>query len=436
MKFTVVLLVAYLVVGGVLSLPASTPKKDADVIDVTSSKKINRYNSDESNDSSQGGPDFTDFKGVIDTGVGYPFLQPHPLPFSFNLGIFDAFEDIFKRMRDQLLTSSLASDDTLFSFDPSKGNTTSTVKIVNGRKIEVNKTVFGDEDSLFKVRLVNIRPVESGEDIGETTVTAPKSPNPVTSAPNKNGYDNESDERREPLEKKSDENEIKRNIDEPEHIEPRVLAQLNLNTLLPVANENNKVNSNAPIKREYIADVAEIYGNTEAGTNKFVNNKMNSHIRKTYILSSEKKPLSAQQEDVNSTMNQTITIENREGINSANIEGLGNDVISVTREETETTDCVPNEKRYASYASNKNREDISLSDDDDGDNAIEMKPVFNAEWADLQRDDERRKKSNNIDAYDVLPVDFLNDVAVNKLAAASTGFPINPDAEIITVFGI
>lgn len=78
----------------------------------------------------------------------------------------------------------------------------------------MNETVYGDADNLFKVRLVNIRPLESGEDVAETPDS--KAPNPVTSAPNKNGDESESDERREPLEKNSYENEIKHNIDDPE----------------------------------------------------------------------------------------------------------------------------------------------------------------------------------------------------------------------------
>lgn len=66
---------------------ARSPSDDAEVIDVP-----RRHSNDDSDESSVGEPDFKDFRGVIDTGVGYPFLQPHPLPFSFNLGFFDAFE--------------------------------------------------------------------------------------------------------------------------------------------------------------------------------------------------------------------------------------------------------------------------------------------------------------------------------------------------------
>lgn len=214
MKFLVGLLFASVALGGVLGLPAGSPNDDAEIIEVPRRQVLNPHSTDDSVDSSGSEPEFTDFKGVIDTGVGYPFLQPHPLPFSFNLGFFDAFEDIFRRLRNQLWSSSLPSDgDSLSSFDSSKGNTTSTVKIVDGHKVEVNETVYGDGDNLFKVRLVNIRPIDSDEYIGEAHEP---NANPVTSGPKKSGYDNESNERREPLEPKSDENEIRGHIDEPE----------------------------------------------------------------------------------------------------------------------------------------------------------------------------------------------------------------------------
>ena len=88
--------------------------------------------------------------------------------------------------------------------------------MVDGHKVEVNETVYGDENSVFKVRVVNIRPLEDGETVEETEI---KDIQPVTQGPNttnNNNESNESDEKREPLEKKPVENEIQGNIDEPE----------------------------------------------------------------------------------------------------------------------------------------------------------------------------------------------------------------------------
>lgn len=83
--------------------------------------------------------------------------------------------------------------------------------MVDGHKVEVNETVYGDANSVFKVRVVNIRPLEDGETVEETET---KDIKPVTQGPN--AESNESDEKREPLEKKPLDNEIRGNIDEPE----------------------------------------------------------------------------------------------------------------------------------------------------------------------------------------------------------------------------
>ncbi|XP_037958805.1 uncharacterized protein LOC119688194 [Teleopsis dalmanni] len=207
----------------VLNIPHLTD--DAEVIDVPKSQ--------------QGvDPDFKNFRGVVDTGVGYPFFQPNPNPFSLNFGFFDSFDDIFRRLRTRLWPATLSGgiDDSSeeggnpFNIDPKNGNTTSEVKIVDGHRVEVNETRYGDKNSVFKVRIVNIRPLESGEDVTNTntntntdvnTETRTNGQSPVTTAPKTNKVndddDDESDERREPLAKKPNENEIpKGNLDDPE----------------------------------------------------------------------------------------------------------------------------------------------------------------------------------------------------------------------------
>jgi len=153
-----------------------------------------------------------DFKGVISTDVGYPFLQPVPHPFFFNFGFPDSFEQIFRRLHSSLwpLTMSESddkddsSDSVGFDFGKlPKNGTTSTVKIVDGHKIEVNESSYGDQNSLFKVRVVNIRPVQPKE--GEEA----KPVNDITtSGPTVEKKPNDSEERREPLEKHTSENEV------------------------------------------------------------------------------------------------------------------------------------------------------------------------------------------------------------------------------------
>lgn len=122
------------------------------------------------------------------------------------------------------------------AIDSKKANSTSTVKVsagkihlkisflnvflfkkvVDGHKVEVNETVYGDANSVFKVRVVNIRPLEEGETVEETET---KDIKPVTQGPNVKSPTAESsewDEKREPLEKLTLENEIQDNVDDPE----------------------------------------------------------------------------------------------------------------------------------------------------------------------------------------------------------------------------
>lgn len=174
--------------------------------------------------------DFDDFKGVIDTGAGYPFLRPNPQAFSFNFGFYDTFEDILRRIKETLSAPGLypnsdeSSDEIVhhFKIDPSKINRTSTVKVVDGHKVEINDSQYNNNNSLFRVRVINIRPIDDDDEkVGETNGNV----NTVTSGPDtiKNrsnvtsrGSEEESNERREPLEKKTADNEIHGNIDSNE----------------------------------------------------------------------------------------------------------------------------------------------------------------------------------------------------------------------------
>lgn len=101
-------------------------------------------------------------------------------------------------------------------------------------------------------------------------------------------------------------------------------------------------------------------------------------------------------------------------------------------------DNEPNEKRYANYANNKNREDLSSSDDEAEGDEVEMGPGFDSEWGDLKADlarasNEQNDLSNDIDAYDAVPVDLSNDIAVNDIAAQNPDLAVNPDAEVFDV---
>uniref|UniRef100_A0A1B0AT32 Uncharacterized protein n=1 Tax=Glossina palpalis gambiensis TaxID=67801 RepID=A0A1B0AT32_9MUSC len=173
--------------------------------------------------------DFDDFKGVIDTGVGYTFLRPNPQATAFNFGFYDSFEDILRRIKDALTspvvysTHDEDSDEIVYHMkrDPVKMNKTSTVKVIDGHKVEINDTQYNNKNSHFRVRVINIRPLDDDVKVGEandTVKTVTSGPDTIKNRSNVTtpGSEEESDERREPLEKKPQDNEIRGNIDSNE----------------------------------------------------------------------------------------------------------------------------------------------------------------------------------------------------------------------------
>jgi hypothetical protein len=200
------------------SLPAGLPEDDVEVIGGPRRVKT----TDDSADDDFG------FNGVVTSDVGYPFLQPNPHSFALNFGFFDALDDILTRLRTRLYGSEDkdSSDEDASPFgvsklfrDQNKINSSSTVKVVGGHKIEINDTFYGNENSLFKVRSINVRPLEDDEIPAEGTISSSDGvrPKAVTASPIKPKDDEEDDDdRREPIEKNNNDNEITRNIDEPE----------------------------------------------------------------------------------------------------------------------------------------------------------------------------------------------------------------------------
>ncbi|XP_037708588.1 uncharacterized protein LOC119546402 isoform X3 [Drosophila subpulchrella] len=404
MKLLLGVLVTVLALSGVFTLPArNDPQDDAEVIKVPSRP--------------QPESDFHNFRGVIDTGSGYPFLQPNPS--SFNLGFFDSFDDLFRRLRTRLWPvvgsesgedgatlkgdSDDSSDDSgsgfsfglrpLIPLDPKNANTTSTVKIVDGHKVEINETVYGDSNSVFKVRLVNVRPLESGEEVAQGVHTSggdfKPAVSPSTSAPStKVGeFDDEEDEddRREPLEKQPQDNEV-RDIDEPKSTTPTTTSY------------TTRLDTSSPADSEFEAsgiseDIAE-------------------------TLSEEQKKTMDQLKEMMASVQQEIKHE----------EDLEQD---------------HEDKEYLEKKEKREREELESSDDEDGEatTPVVMSETFNDEWAEFDQDQDQDEGqdhefdndlNNEIDIEEnFVPVDLSNDIAVNDIAAADPNFPHNPDAEFI-----
>ncbi|XP_017050601.1 nucleolin [Drosophila ficusphila] len=402
MKLLFGVLVTVLALSGVFSLPArSDPQDDAEVIKVPT-----RPDSE---------PDFHNFRGVVDTGAGNPFFQPSPS--SFNVGFFDSFDDLFRRLRtriwpvigsDSSEDRAPAADDSsdepgsgfafglrpLIPLNPNKANTTSTVKVVDGHKVEINETVYGDSNSVFKVRLVNVRPLESGEEVAQGVHTNGGDFQPVlapsTSAPSTKGgeFDEEDDDdRREPLEKQPEDNEV-RDIDEPKSTTPT--------TTTTSSTTQQTISSPADSESE-ASDISEEIMETLSEEQKKTMDQLQA------MMASVQKDLDQDHED----------------------------------------------KEALEKKEKKEREEFDSSDDEDGEatTPVMMSETFNDEWAEFEQDPDQDQSqeadhdpefdlendlNNEIDIEEnFVPIDLSNDIAVNDQAAADPNFPHNPDAEII-----
>ncbi|KAH8319021.1 hypothetical protein KR067_004091, partial [Drosophila pandora] len=393
----------------------NNPQDDAEVIDVPSRP--------------QPDPNFHNFRGVIDTGSGYPFLQSSPS--SFNEGFFNSFDDLFRRLRTRLwpaigsdsgedgaAAGPDSSDDSgsgfAFGLRPlipipkiplstENGNTTSTVKVVDGHKVEINETVYGDTNSIFKLRVVNVRPLDSGEEVAEGVhsdggkfLPAPASgPSTTSGPPTRNGeFDDEVEEgRREPLEKQPRDNEV-RDLDEPQ----------STTTTTPTSYTTNLA-TNSPADLDLESEATDI----------------SEDIAET----TSQKP-----EEI---MDPLLEMAQRE---VERVEGEG---VDMNREDLHKASLAMKQK--------KEREEFDSSDDEDAEatTPVEMGDAFNEEWAEFDQDgdqdqdhdldieaDAGNELNNEIDIEEnFVPVDLSNDIAVNDFAAADPDFPLNPDAEFI-----
>ncbi|XP_055919478.1 uncharacterized protein LOC129951384 [Eupeodes corollae] len=220
MKLLLGLLVS-LAISSAFALPTRSPKDEVDIVRVPQGPQRfpDRENDSNNDDATDVDPDYKNFKGFVDTGAGYPFLAPLPRPFSFNLGFFDSFDDIFRGLRNRLWSmDSNSSEEDDFGLGTNPINeTTSVVKVVDGHKIEINETVIGNGDgdggALFKFRIINIRPLESDEEVSEGTQTS--APAVEASSPFSTTSGRDVEENSDEV-KNSNENEINANVDDPE----------------------------------------------------------------------------------------------------------------------------------------------------------------------------------------------------------------------------
>ncbi|KAM8717322.1 hypothetical protein ACLKA7_004082 [Drosophila subpalustris] len=437
MKLLFAVLLIALASSGVLTLPArNSPQDDAEVISVPQRRPV----------SAATDTDFDDFKGVIDTGAGYPFLQPNPS--AFNLGFFDSFDDIFRRLRTRLWPVTVGSDESeagsgdsasetgfplgfglraLTPLDTKNGNTTSTVKVVDGHRLEINETVYGDSNNVFKVRLVNVRPLESGEEVIEGVINnngeiKPES-SPSTSAPPKRSELDDSDEedRREPLEKQPRDNEV-RDIDGPQRLSCSIARSRDR------AVEGTTTTTSTILAEDSIAESTDNRHTIMADMMKDVQREEEEKEQE------QEQMVAAQDAD---TMAHNEETEMPLHDSDSHIAAPESEAIEIFGDETDSELVDPPQSEFEQMQLHREREELESSDDEENFAApIEMSDTFNDEWATLDGEnaDPDNDLNNHIDIYEkFVPVDLSNDIAVNDAAAANPDYPSNPDAELIAV---
>ncbi|KAL9928168.1 virus-induced RNA 1 [Glossina fuscipes fuscipes] len=412
--------------------------------------------------------DFDDFKGVIDTGVGYTFLRPNPQATAFNFGFYDSFEDILRRIKDALTspvvysTHDEDSDEIVYHMkrDPVKMNKTSTVKVIDGHKVEINDTQYNNKNSHFRVRVINIRPLDDDVKVGEandTVKTVTSGPDTIKNSSNVTtpGSEEESDERREPLEKKPQDNEIRGNIDSNEQEYQKLVdystqypENNNKNTMLPVSNDDDAEDLNAA----FVADNSiEDLTDSDASDIGNGNKEFESNISKENFDKAEEISEINENTEVSDNLNESFSNADDDDDDEHNLtkrkdtelDSADDDEKEEEGEEKDTDDVgeayQPMNKKLIKHFQRygQRREDMSSSSDDETSELIEMHPDFNAEWGDLKADTDNdgNNLSNDIDVQ-FKPFDLSHDIAVNDIAAAQVDFPLNPDAEFIDVFGV
>lgn len=134
---------------------------------------------------------------IVDTGVisagGGGF-------FDNSFDIFRSMESAMRRMREQMgallnrfgtSNGTIADVDDFSGFglpaipdlDLGKGNTTSVTKVIDGHKVVINETKYSNENAnggaFFKVRVIEVKPENPGQEPGVATNTTPRDVEPL-----------------------------------------------------------------------------------------------------------------------------------------------------------------------------------------------------------------------------------------------------------------
>ncbi|XP_055387254.1 putative uncharacterized protein DDB_G0282499 [Condylostylus longicornis] len=320
-----------------------------------------------------------------------PFLVPISIsPYSF----FDGFEDYFRTIRERLLGRFLEAADT-FELDPSKANSTSETKIINGHRVEINNTVYVDKDEngneIVKVRVVHIRPLDLEDD--STTISS------INSDINNNGDDDDGEKTVKPkAEGTTAEPEFNNEIDSPKNSTANYTETETEPIINLLQDEISDISDNENVKYKISKkDIQPLYYET-IPTESLAGDQQPDIDSITYI-TTLKNDDNIENEFINHNDDATVN-----DYNIINIKNLSNDSINVAGENDnndenieETNKNIKGDMDYteanvnSKYNSNDDNDDNDDTDDTDDDDDMDIDDDDN----DADDDDDAKNDNDN-----------------------------------------
>ncbi|CAD7079388.1 unnamed protein product [Hermetia illucens] len=373
MKVLVGLFLAVAVCSTV-GLPARDPNADAEY--VTQSPPVDY---------------FKDFSGVVDTGVDTrvnPFEGSEVGPDGF----FNNISDFMRRFRERVFGGWFNSIPTLNigELDPSKGNSTSVVKVIDGHRVEINDTVYTktDEDgnAIYKVRVVNVRPLEEGETYSTSTEGGRTNPPEDSTQETKD---------REPLDNEVDGYSASESTTTSTQLHDSPTTTVKFSS----EDEENLAETTTHSPSEFEEEKLE-------SENIFDKSKKSDD-------SWEKKLEKLELKDANKP-SPISSEESKPAEIDASFKPLSDNKVP--------------KQRYVSPLHSE------FSDEDEEETAssnLDEPTAERTEWDSFQ-DWHTNHETNSIDDFQSVPIDLSNDIEVNHMLA-DQGAPTNPDAEVFEV---
>ncbi|KAL5279326.1 hypothetical protein ACFFRR_003733 [Megaselia abdita] len=368
--------------------------------------------------------------------TGFPFTPTSS--FGFNIGFSDSFSDIFRRFHSRFnpfgATDSKEEGDDALAFPafglpiPEGGNTTHTVQVVDGHKVEINNTVYekkGDfGSSVFKVRIINVRPLESGEEADVGTRASGTTIAPPTKKP---------ESTRESTEDEDEESNDINSKYQPESTTITPIAQPNESTeITPMVDENIATTTTTTADDQGEESATPLTSSFAFSNNDDADSNNEGDNEKLSIEAPESS------ESINNNYGKSES-EFEFEYENGNVNAKRYDE-AIAHRKLEKLEYInkPEHPLQDEFSADTDSDSEEQSEHNDNSNIninTDYKNNYNSEWNSIetQRVADNNIYANDIDLYapESVPVDLSNDIAVNDMLA-DQGF-VDTDAEVFDV---